>query len=322
MRVRILVWVGLVLGFAAPARALAVSGVLIDQTGSGTQAFTSYDFASPAAAAYDNQAADDFNVPAGEAWRITSLDVYGTHQGPAVAAGGVFLYASSGTAPGSQLFEQLGIPVTITGPPEARYGLGLSGAPSLMPGTYWLSVRMQGPGTPTQAWKWEILDAPLAGNQAVWQNPGNAAGTGCTAWKPLGSCANPPFPVGTGQDLFFRLTGDLIDSRFSLGHFKRKPHDRIALTAKFPTAGIATVQDASTAKHTARAATSRKARPKIKRVKLSVAGGSRSLPIKLTRSAKKRLASKPKLKVKVKVTFAATGGAPFSQTARLTVHQG
>jgi hypothetical protein len=316
MRFRLAIAAAALAGLALAPSASAV--LLYEQVGSGTNDIRSYDAAGTV---NDAQAADDFTVPEGEAWQITAVDAFGGSLpvgGPGTDTANIFLFASGGTHPGNQLFGQSGINVgatATTANQTINFTAPISGAPTLTPGPYWLSIQTAGP----YAWAWEVLNAPAQGNPSVWQNPGNGLGTGCSTWAPIASCG---IPASAGPDLFFRLNGTLIDSRFSLGHFKLKRHNRIVLAAHFPGAGTAVVQDAATAHRSSHAAAGKRKRAKIKRVSVAIAGAiSKNLPIKLTRFAKSKLDRKHKLKIKVKVTFTATGGVPFAQIGRLTLHQ-
>ena len=99
----------------------------------GTVSTNSQDFET-AFDAFDNFAADDFVVPAGQTWTITEVDTQGLYfNGPGPAASfHVFFYQDSGGLPGSNVYTAMAQPyvnnagvfqVTLTGPPCLLLGL-------------------------------------------------------------------------------------------------------------------------------------------------------------------------------------------------------
>jgi hypothetical protein len=182
------------------APAAANGDVLYDQT-SNPAAFgsnvTSQDFFTPDNA-LDAQAADDFTVPPGQLWGINELDVVGDVSNTPPTDVNVFIYANAGTLPGAQLFGQIGI--ATTGSPD--FVIPLTGVPALGPGTYWVSVQVDG-GTATNQWFWRDIIA-LTGNKASWQNPGDGFASGCTTWAVREVC----LPVTSAPDQVFKLQGN------------------------------------------------------------------------------------------------------------------
>ena len=170
-----------------PVRALAV--VLYDQTAGSPDAgcTSSSDFGTANKVA---QGADDFTVPAGQTWQISSMDVIGSGALIGSPTAAVFM-SGAGTLPGTQLFSQIGIPITGAN----NLSVPVSGAPPLATGSYWISVQITDP--PVQ-WSWCAKQAQL-GAAAAWRNPGNGFSTGCTSYTPLTSCGN------LGRSFLFRL---------------------------------------------------------------------------------------------------------------------
>jgi hypothetical protein len=168
----------------------APAAVLYDQTGFPQNAalISSSSFTSDLTKAA--RGADDFTVPAGATWQISSVDVVGTT--PSGLTAGVFIYGNAGLLPGALLFQQTGIPIAGT------YGFSapISGAPALGPGTYWVSVQTSG----ATQWSWSTSQT-TAGHTAVWGNPANGYGTGCTSFTPLPSCDS----FSPSQSFLFRL---------------------------------------------------------------------------------------------------------------------
>jgi hypothetical protein len=175
---------------SAPAGA----AVLYDQTaGPAIGAAYSSNYGDPGKVA---QGADDFTVPAGESWVISSVDAPGNGVlGPTF--GGVFLYADGGTLPGTEIFRQEGIPI---GSPVNDLAIPITGAPTLGPGSYWISVQTMG----LSEWRWDIDDVQI-GDPAAWRNPPGGYGSpgpgGCVAYQPLHAC----LPVGAPGSFLFRL---------------------------------------------------------------------------------------------------------------------
>src|SRR3954463_16246429 len=144
-------------GLVLPASASAVT--LHDQfndqatgTGSATPSYFYEDGTG------DEQAADDFTVPPGQAWQITNVQV----PGPDLSGTFTFrsiIYADSGAMPGSPLFQgQADLPAGGT-----TYTLLISGAPQLPAGHYWLSVQAMN----LINWNWGNRTVQ-SGSRAMW----------------------------------------------------------------------------------------------------------------------------------------------------------
>ena len=113
--------------------------VLYDQyDNSGANATGSQDF-EPNYDAYDDFAADDFVVPAGETWNIDEVDVQGGYFGfPGPVTGfHVFIYQDAAGLPGTQVYSALDQSYTGT----TDFVITLATPASLPEGTYWVSVQ-------------------------------------------------------------------------------------------------------------------------------------------------------------------------------------
>jgi len=155
---------------------------------------------------FDTQAADDFVVPATEAWHVTSVFAPGSDL-LNLSSVTVTIYGDSSGAPGAQVY-------TVTVPSGSfTDDLGLFGYPggnltipidaTLPPGHYWLSV--QGDGS---YWFWEIRGV-VSNHPAMWQNPDDEFATGCTSWGDMANCfgaLGKPYSPNT-LDLMFTLSG-------------------------------------------------------------------------------------------------------------------
>src|SRR5204862_507280 len=91
--------------------------------------------------AFDSEAADDFVVPAGQAWNVTEADVDGENTGPAASVN-VRIYSALGAAglPGAPVYSALGAAANA-GPSVGDFEIPLPSPPTLPAGHYWLSVQ-------------------------------------------------------------------------------------------------------------------------------------------------------------------------------------
>ncbi len=142
----------------------------------------------------DADAADDFPVPPGLIWRLSSIDVQGSM--PSATSATAVIFADAAGLPGAELFRQSGIAFP-SGPAQS---MSLSGVPPLPPGNYWLSVYTLWSSDP---WGWQ-RQSPTYGYSAVWENALNGEGTGCTSFRALTQCGRSS---ASATDLVFRLDG-------------------------------------------------------------------------------------------------------------------
>ncbi|MEO8276240.1 MAG: choice-of-anchor R domain-containing protein [Thermoanaerobaculia bacterium] len=148
---------------------------------------------------FDNQAADDFVVPAA-GWTITGVDVDGEYGGTGPAASfHVFFYADSGGLPGTLAASRTAQSFTGT---AGDASIALIPPVVLSPGTYWVSVQARQDSIPHGDWIWDTR-AVQSNSLAAWQNPGGGYGPGCQTWGVMATCV----PSANAPDLLFRLTG-------------------------------------------------------------------------------------------------------------------
>lgn len=176
-------------------------GVLYDQTDNpGAGGISSQNFEA-ANNAFDNAAADDFQVPAGLAWTVNEVFVPGVYfGGPGPAASvDVNFYADSGGLPGAVECTAAGVVPTDS---AGSFNIALP-APCVLPeGAHWVSVVANQDFTPFGQWGWTERTVQSF-SPSAWQNPGGGFGTPCTAWGArFGLCA-----VGLDPDLAFTLFG-------------------------------------------------------------------------------------------------------------------
>ncbi len=180
------------------------AAVLYDQMDSPAASdVTSQDFEA-AYDPYDDQAADDFVVPAA-GWSVTGVDVdgeYGNGPGPA-ASFHVYFYANSGTLPGALVASRLAQPFTGT---LGDAAITLTPPVALTAGTYWVAVQAREDFVPSGQWFWGNR-TPQANSPAAWENPAGGFGFGCTTWGVRSTCVG-----SAGADQLFRLNGTVMQA--------------------------------------------------------------------------------------------------------------
>jgi hypothetical protein len=160
-----------------------VQPVLWDQTGLRSGARVSSDHGGDE---FDSQGADDFVVPAGHVWSVTSVFAPGsngsTHPEPFIVPGvNVSIYADGGAQPGDLIRSYVSVPPT-TSPDDLT--IPLSPALVLGPGTYWISVQADFNSLGlSDGWLWAVRQTPI-GATGVWRS-GSGLGAGNEEWAPL-----------------------------------------------------------------------------------------------------------------------------------------
>lgn len=184
------------------AKPLLPAVVLYDQTAGASQNTTSQNFEA-AFDTFDNQAADDFVVPALHQWSIDTLfapGVYFNGTGPATSINVTF-YADASPFPGAAIPACTYSAVPMVDSPAGTFTVTLSPACVLAAGTYWVSAQAnQDFGTAGQ-WAWTTVTGTV-GSPSAWQNPGDGFGTGCTTWGLRTTCLGQ-----TDPDIAFSLSG-------------------------------------------------------------------------------------------------------------------
>ncbi len=178
---------------AAPAM------VLYDSFSPAGQGSTSSQNFEPSRDVYDDQAADDFVVPAGQTWNVDLIDVAGTYSGTGTADSiNVFFYSGTGSLPGTPVLTRTNV-LYNPGLNPGDFAITLN-PPVLLPaGTYWLSVQANQPLDPAGQWFW-LTSETIRGWNGVYRNPGGGFATGCPDW---GYCGYSFYQ----HDHMFRLGG-------------------------------------------------------------------------------------------------------------------
>ena len=186
-----------------PLSGLGRQSMLFDQTSdpSGNGA-PDQDFEA-AYDSYDSEGADDFDVTWADGWNVQQIQTVGTYSstGP-VATNKVTIYAGAGGTIGAQLCAYTGLvpsadnggSLTIDLPTDCFVGQGMA----------WVAIQSQ-------------LDFAVAGQHfwsnrttqnfagALWQNPGDGFGSGCTSWTAMTTCG---VGGGTNPDFLFQIWGE------------------------------------------------------------------------------------------------------------------
>jgi hypothetical protein len=151
--------------------------------------------------ASDSEAADDFVVPAGKMWSISTVDVQGVQFGSgAPASFNVVFYSTNANLPAAALASR---PASGFTNASGDFTITLTSTVTLGSGTYWVGVQAN---EDSSAGNWYWQDRTAALNQgAAWRNPGNGWATGCTAFGRKTTCV-----PGTGPDQVFKLSGQVI----------------------------------------------------------------------------------------------------------------
>ena len=195
------------IGSGVASRGPGLLAVLYDQTDNpGSNALSSQDFEA-ANDAYDNQAADDFEIPAGDgSWTIEEVFVAGAYftgsTGP-VPAANVYFYADAGGLPGAELYSALGVTAVDSG---GSLTVTLPTPATLPAGRYWLSVQARMDFTAGGQWGW-FERTVLSGHASAWRNPGDGFGSGCTDWGVR--AADCGVGNASGPDMIFSLSGSV-----------------------------------------------------------------------------------------------------------------
>jgi S-layer homology domain len=153
---------------------------------------------------FDSDAADDFVIPSGQAWVINSVTMNGQYTGTGGPAPAVNLtiFADSGGVPGTAACTY---PLQTPADSSGTFTFTLPSSCTLSEGTYWLDVQAVLNFLPgTTEWKAEVRSVQ-SNSPALWRNPGNGFGFGCSDWSNMQTCLSAP-----GPDLMFSLSGALV----------------------------------------------------------------------------------------------------------------
>lgn len=184
-------------GGTAPVAPAAPDVILYDQyDNDGMRGVVSLNPASnPSQTAFT---ADDFVVPAGQSWSISSVDVRETQPGSVAASFNVFFYTNgAGDLPGTQVASRTNLAYTGT----TDLTIPLVSPVVLNADTYWVAVQANQAGT--GFWFWQMRSVQANAGAAFQE--GGAYATNCTTWARRGPCTS----TTDTPDQMFRLDGTI-----------------------------------------------------------------------------------------------------------------
>ena len=161
--------------------------------------------------AYDSEGADDFVVPAGVFWSIEEVRTVGTQStGGTAASVNVNFYADNGGFPDATPVTGCSYSGVSPMQTSGSYVITLPAACSLLPGTYWVAIQTNqdfGGGNGQHFWS----NRTVASNSgAVWRNPNDGFGRGCTDWDRMTTCN---VGGGVNPDFLFDVRGTEVAAR-------------------------------------------------------------------------------------------------------------
>jgi hypothetical protein len=155
---------------------------------------------------YDDQAADDFSVPKQKSWKVTQVDfdagytvLGGSNAGPSRSFN-VFFYKDDNDLPGKGVDTQKSLHFRIRG--TRTLVVKLKNAVHLRAGHYWVSVQANQDASTSGQFFWLGRKNNDRQPPAMWENPGDGFGSGCTDWTVVTSCT-----TSTLSSLSFDLKG-------------------------------------------------------------------------------------------------------------------
>lgn len=183
------------------------AAILFTQTGAAVNGVPAQNFET-LYDAYDSEAADDFTVPAG-GWAVSSVNFAITGSAapsnPATATWNITFYSDSAGAPGAADAGCTYTALAATGV-TATGGTAVVALPTqctLTAGVHWFSAQSNLDATTDGQTFWRNFAAPAVGASAVFRNPNDGFGTGCTTFMPIATCA----VGGSNPNLIFQLLG-------------------------------------------------------------------------------------------------------------------
>ncbi len=186
-----------------PAAPLVFPPVLYDQADNDASTeFVSQDFET-AFDGFDSEGADDFVVPPGVTWAIMAVTTNGQYfngSGPAAAVNLTIFDDNAGVPGAVECSYPLQTPSDSTG----TFTFSLPTTCFLPTGTYWLDVQARMDFSAGGEWGWEARTVQ-SNSPAIWRNPLNGFGTGCTDWGQLQPCLG-----STNPDFMFTLYGQSV----------------------------------------------------------------------------------------------------------------
>ena len=177
---------------------------LYDQTDNwGGNLGTAQDFEA-AYDVYDSEGADDFVVTWADGWNVEQVGIiagYWNGTGPASSIDVVF-YSDASGMPGSAMpgCSLMNSPYTDDG--AGNFLIDFSGTPCFLPtGTYWVGIQGNLDFASGGQFGYGYRSVQN-GAGAMWRNPGDGFGSGCTSWGSVATC------ITGGPDYCFAILGE------------------------------------------------------------------------------------------------------------------
>ena len=150
--------------------------------------------------AYDSQSADDFQLTSTcTVSTITAVGQYFNGSGPARSFN-VYIYKWKKSTVKKAKVTALEQSYSYDGNIPGSFVITLDKPVKLKKGMYWLSVQANLDFSAGGEWGWQ-LSSDIQYDPAVFQNPGNGFGSGCTKYADLGTCLG----LGSSYDLMFSI---------------------------------------------------------------------------------------------------------------------
>lgn len=183
--------------FPAPAGG---SVILYDQTDSAAGNGAPAQNFEAAYDAYDSEGADDFVVPAG-GWTIDQVNLVTTVGTPLATTASVTFYADAGGVPsGTPSCSYPSAPANVA---AGGTTITLPTTCALGAGTYWVAAIVNVDFATNGQLFWSNRSVQ-SNSLAVWRNPGDGFGSGCTTFTAMTTCG---VGGGTNPDFLFQIVG-------------------------------------------------------------------------------------------------------------------
>ena len=153
---------------------------------------------------FDSEGADDFVVPPGVTWAVMSVTANGVYfngAGPAPAVN-LTIFADNAGVPGA---AECAYPLQTPADSAGVFTFTLPTTCYLVSGTYWIDVQARMDFAAGGEWGWETRTVQ-SNAAALWRNPGDGFGTGCTTFSPMHTCIT----AAGGPDFLFSLSGNAV----------------------------------------------------------------------------------------------------------------
>ncbi len=152
------------------------------------------------------QSADDFTVPEGSTWKISSIIAQGAVDGsPQLTDASIAIFNTQNGMPAEEIYNSGSITPTSE-PTDANLALELPEELVLESGSYWITVYANLAFEGANIWSW-ATQASVTGDEAHFRDLLDLFGTGAIDWTPQSVVFNAP-----PEDQVFQLFGTIEES--------------------------------------------------------------------------------------------------------------